>query len=292
MPFNIGDLVTRNSYNNDTIFKIIDIDSNIAILKGVNIRLEADSDLSDLKKVEQTQNIKDDKNFLDRFQVELNRDEYFYLPGKVVHIDGDEDYLSRCMDFYNNVHVKAYGINLKEDDIADKIENIIEEYKPDILVITGHDAFYKKMGSEKNNNNYKNTKNFINAVKNARKIESHDKLIIIAGACQSNYEELIKAGANFASSPKRVNIHALDPAIIASSVALSDRNKPIDLLSILEKTKYGKDGMGGIITNGTMYVGYPRWLIKLKKTLKVKREKNYILNLMVLEIKLKNLKAL
>ena len=26
MPFNIGDLVTRNSYNNDTIFKIIDID--------------------------------------------------------------------------------------------------------------------------------------------------------------------------------------------------------------------------------------------------------------------------
>lgn len=258
MPFNIGDLVTRNSYNNDTIFKIIDIDSNIAILKGVNIRLEADSDLSDLKKVEQTQNIKDDKNFLERFQVELNRNEYFYLPGKVVHIDGDEDYLSRCMDFYNNVHVKAYGINLKEDDIADKIENIIEEYKPDILVITGHDAFYKKMGSEKNNNNYKNTKNFINAVKNARKIESHDKLIIIAGACQSNYEELIKAGANFASSPKRINIHALDPAIIASSVALSDKNKPIDLIKILEKTKYGPKGIGGIITNGCMYVGYPR----------------------------------
>ena len=32
----------------------------------------------------------------------------------------------------------------------------------------------------------------------------------------NNYEDLIKAGANFASSPKRVNIHALDPAIIAS----------------------------------------------------------------------------
>ena len=52
MPFNIGDLVTRNSYNNDTIFKIIDIDSGIAILKGVNIRLFADSELADLKKVE------------------------------------------------------------------------------------------------------------------------------------------------------------------------------------------------------------------------------------------------
>ena len=258
MPFNIGDLVTRNSYNNDTIFIITDIDNGIATLKGVNIRLEADANLDDLKKVQDVDNIKDDKNFLDRFEVHLNRDEYFYLPGKVVHIDADEDYLSRCMDFYNKVHVKAYGLNIKESDIKDKIKNIIEEYSPDILVITGHDAYYKKLGDESDNNNYKNTKNFIEAVKVARKIQSHDKLIIIAGACQSNYEELIKAGANFASSPKRINIHALDPAIIASSVALSDKNKPIDLIGILEKTKYGAKGIGGIITNGCMYVGYPR----------------------------------
>ena len=96
-------------------------------------------------------------------------------------------------------------------------------------------------------------------MKEARKYESsHEKLFIIAGACQSNYEELIKAGANFASSPKRINIHALDPAIIASSISLSERNKNIDLISIIEKTKYGTEGVGGIITNGTMYVGYPR----------------------------------
>jgi len=258
MPFNIGDMVTRNSYNNDTIFIITDIDNGIATLKGVNIRLEADANIDDLKKVQETNNINDDKSFLDRFDVHLNRDEYFYLPGKVVHIDSDEDYLSRCMDFYNKVHVKAYGINLKETDIPNKIKELLDEYNPDILVITGHDAYYKKLGDESNNNNYKNTKNFINAVKVARKLESHDKLIIIAGACQSNYEELIKAGANFASSPKRINIHALDPAIIASSVALSDKNKPIDLINILDKTKYGPKGIGGIITNGCMYVGYPR----------------------------------
>ena len=93
----------------------------------------------------------------------------------------------------------------------------------------------------------------------ARKYEkSHEKLVIIAGACQSNYEELIKAGANFASSPKRVNIHALDPAIIAVSLALTERNKEVDLVNLLEKTKYGKDGMGGLKCNGLMYVGYPR----------------------------------
>ena len=73
-----------------------------------------------------------------------------------------------------------------------------------------------------------------------------------------DYEELIKAGANFASSPKRINIHALDPAIIASRMSLSDINKDIDLKDIISSTKYGKEGIGGIITKGTMYMGYPR----------------------------------
>lgn len=256
--FNVGDLVTRNSYNNDTIFKIIDIDNNIATLKGINIRLFADSELSDLRKVDSKEKIKDDDVFLDRFDIKLDRNEYFYLPGKVLHIDGDEDYLERCMDFYKQVHVKAIGFKAREEDISNHIKKLLDEYNPDILVITGHDAYYKKIGNESNNDNYKNTSNFIKGVKEARKYYDHNRLIIIAGACQSNYEELIKAGANFASSPKRINIHALDPAIIASSVALSDKSKPIDLINILEKTKYGSKGIGGIITNGTMYVGYPR----------------------------------
>ena len=257
MLFNIGDIVTRNSYNNDVFFKIIDIDNDIAVLEGVNIRLSADSKLDDLKKENKINN--DDDEILDRFDnTILNRDEYFYLPGKILHIDADSDYLKRCMKFYEKINIKAKGIKLKETEIKDNIGRLLDEYKPDILVITGHDAYYKKMGSEENNKNYKNTTNFINAVREARKNYNHENLIIIAGACQSNYEELIKAGANFASSPKRINIHALDPAIIASNLALSDRNKTIDLLKILDKTKYGKDGMGGIITNGTMYVGYPR----------------------------------
>lgn len=83
-------------------------------------------------------------------------------------------------------------------------------------------------------------------------------MIIIAGGCQSDYEELIKAGANFASSPKRINIHALDPAIIASKLSLSDVTQDIDLKGILEKTKYGSAGIGGVKTRGTMYIGYPR----------------------------------
>jgi len=151
----------------------------------------------------------------------------------------------------------AYGIRIKEQDISYEIGKYLNQFKPNILVITGHDAMYNRSSKK----TYKNSDNFIRAIEEARKYEeSQERLIIIAGACQSNYEELIKSGANFASSPKRVNIHALDPAIIASSLALSDRSAPIDLLDIIERTKYKEEGVGGIITNGTMFKGYPRWI--------------------------------
>lgn len=254
----IGDLVSRKSHNNDVLFKIISIVNNKAILLGVNVRLIADSELSDLVI---SDNIEEDNEIIDRNIKEFNfdRTNYFYLPGKILHIDGDDNYLERSMRFYNNIGIKANGLCLKEDEIYLKINNLIKEYRPDILVITGHDAYYRKKGNKDDINNYQNSINFVKAIKEVRKLEkSQDKLIIIAGACQSDYEELIKAGANFASSPKRINIHALDPAIIASSIAFSDKNQSIDLIKLIEKTKYGSDGIGGIITNGTMYVGYPR----------------------------------
>jgi len=256
MLFNIGDIVTRISYDNDIFFEIIDIKDNIAYLKGINIRLEADSILDDLIKVND-HNVIDDERITEDItnSFNLDREEYFYLPGKILHIDGDESYLDRCMNFYKKFNIMAYGVCLKEKDIEFEIKKYLEELNPDIVVITGHDAYYKKK------NDYKNTKNFIDSVKIARSYEKNqDKLVIIAGACQSDYEELIKAGATFASSPKRINIHALDPAIIASYIALYDRNKVIDIIDVLSKTKSGSDGMGGVAVKGSMYVGYPRWI--------------------------------
>lgn len=260
MSFTIGDFVSRNSYGNDIIFKVVSINQDQVELSGVDVRLCADSNADDLRK-EDSSKLNDDKEILDRFEgvTTLDRDEFFYLPGKVLHIDSDVDYLNRCMKFYDNAGIKAYGLNLQEDEVSSKIGKYLNDLSPDIVIITGHDSYLKNKNNKKDLNNYKNSKNFVDAIEEARKYEdSPDKLIIIAGACQSNYEELIKAGANFASSPKRVNIHALDPAIVAVSTALSDRNKSIDLLDILNKTKYGPDGIGGIITNGSMYTGYPR----------------------------------
>ena len=49
----VGDFVTRNSYGNDIVFRVIKIDQNIATIKGEEFRLIADSPLYDLKKHEQ-----------------------------------------------------------------------------------------------------------------------------------------------------------------------------------------------------------------------------------------------
>lgn len=262
MKFKVNDLVTRNSYGNDMVFRIIRIteDENY-ILKGVNIRLIADSPKEDLVLYDEADDIEEERAFITKIKPEfhLNRNDYFYLPGKILHIDADPDYLKRCLDYYHEASLMAVGVNLKEDEVPFQIRTLLEDTNPSIVVITGHDAYYKRKGKLHDLSSYKNSENFVEAVKEARKYEkSHDKLAIIAGACQSDYEELIQAGANFASSPKRVNIHALDPAIIAARLSLSDVSEDIDLKGILETTKYGSDGIGGIKTKGTMYVGYPR----------------------------------
>lgn len=249
-----GDFVTRKSHNNDIIFKVISISEDIVYLKGVYDRLYADSDIFDLVKTDE----KPDDFFIE-LDINNDRTSYFYLPGKILHIDGDNEYLEKCLKFYKRNKIYAVGKKINENDIAKQIPLLLKEIKPDILVITGHDAYYAKKGNKNDINNYKNSKNFVKAIKQARNYEkSHERLVIIAGACQSDYEDLIKAGANFASSPKRVNIHALDPAIIASTIALTKTDTQINVPELLEKTKYGSNGMGGIITNGLMYVGYPR----------------------------------
>lgn len=261
MNFKIGDIVSRISHHHDILFKIVSIDHNIVFLQGVNVRLCADSYIDDIVSANDINDLDEDDEIIRKNvkDFKIDRDSYFYIPGKILHIDGDDEYLDRCMHFYHSLGIKANGITLKESVISSKIISLIKEYRPDIVVITGHDAYYSKKNNVEDINNYQNTSNFIKAIKEVRKYEKNqDKLIVVAGACQSNYEELIRAGANFASSPKRINIHALDPAIVASSLAFSDKNQSIDLIHVLEKTKYGSDGIGGIITNGTMYVGYPR----------------------------------
>ncbi len=248
-----GDIVTRNKYNNDYLFRVTDIKDNIYYLSGINIRLYATSTIEDLRKEERL--VINDEEIIDKIEIKPidYRDDYFYLPGKILHIDADEEYLNRCLKFYKKVGLKVYGILDKEDNISGNIERYLNDIKPDIVVITGHDVFLK------GENKYQNSENFEKAIEKARKYEnSPEKLKIIAGACQSDFQRLIKSGANFASSPKRVNIHALDPAIVAANIALTENTKELNLIDTLKKTKCGPDGMGGIKCYGSMIVGFPK----------------------------------
>ena len=249
--FKIGDLVTRKKYGNDIIFKIDKIQNNIIYLKGIDIRLYADTKEDDLVLA----TISKKKEIINSVR-ELKTNEYFYIPGIILHIDGDKEYLEKCLNFYKEQKIKCFGYQFKESDFKSNITKLLIKHNPSILVITGHDAHYQK---RKNNESYKNSKYFIETVIEARKYKSsHKDLVIIAGACQSDYEGLINVQSTFASSPKTINIHALDPAIIASTVALTDKTEVIDIEKTLAKTKYGSDGMGGIIINGMMNTGYPR----------------------------------
>ena len=94
----VGDYVTRISYDNDILFIIVAIEDDVAYLKGIDVRLYADSNLDDLELAsvkEDSNSDRDDvKNIKNMFN--LDRSEYFYLPGKILHIDGDS-----CLCIFN-----------------------------------------------------------------------------------------------------------------------------------------------------------------------------------------------
>ena len=141
--------------------------------------------------------------------------------------------------------VYFYDINKSSQKV---IEKIILEITPDIIVFTGHDQYYGE--NIKDLDNYENSKYFIKAIRVVRK--HFLDVVIIAGACSSHFEALIGSGANFASSPKRVNTHTYDPAICAIKVATTPYDQRVDFRNIYKYIENGKDAIGGIETNGKM----------------------------------------
>ena len=87
---------------------------------------------------------------------------------------------------------------------------------------------------------------FINTVKEARKKSLKKEMVIFAGACQSYYEGLIMAGANFASSPARILIDVMDPLIVAEKVAKTSVEKFVTIRDIENDLRDGQKGISGI----------------------------------------------
>jgi spore coat assembly protein len=145
--------------------------------------------------------------------------------------------------------------------MSDMLYRLLPQIKPDIVVITGHDGVLKHRAPNELHklSNYKNSQNFVNAVRTSREYEKNrDNLIVVAGACQSHFEALLHAGANFASSPGRILIHALDPVYIAIKASYTSIRETINLPDVIHGTISGIDGVGGIETLGRHRVGLPK----------------------------------
>lgn len=279
------DIVGRLSYDCDILFRVIDFKEEhgrkFAVLYGADIRLIADAPMEDLIMVSPTVRAKIEKKYssleeqslqLFRQDVELIKQKteydatdgyskpysYFQMPGRVLHLDGDPAYLEKCLSLYEKIGVPVTGIHCNEKEMYMKIGQLIDYYRPDILVITGHDSYSKAKGKKTDINAYRHSKHFVQTVREARKKVPHlDQLVIFAGACQSHFESIIHAGANFASSPYRVNIHALDPVYIVAKISFTPFMERINVWDVLRNTLTGERGLGGIETRGVLRTGMP-----------------------------------
>lgn len=53
------------------------------------------------------------------------------------------------MDYYKQNKVFAIGRKIDEETVSDDIISYLKDAKPDIVIITGHDAYMKKKGDKK-----------------------------------------------------------------------------------------------------------------------------------------------
>lgn len=273
-----GDIVVRKSYGKDIIFRVINIlnkpEEKIAVLNGVIERIEADSKIADLELVDK-QKVKDilrkmdskienriekskqqweDRNYRIGVVTNQTRAKEKIITGKILHLDGDRKYSEKSYRYYRKLGLNAIVKYIPEYRQPRVVYQLLESYNPDILVITGHDGMIKRGMRYNDIYNYRNSRYFIETVKEARKYDKQKgkKLVIFAGACQSYFEAIISAGANFASSPARILIDFLDPLVVAEKIALTEKYKYITIDDIAYELRDGRDGIGGIGANGKM----------------------------------------
>ena len=281
---NIGDIVIRKSYDGDIKFKVVDIKienaEKIYVLKGTSVRIIADSREDDLEVVEEDYQGEQEKilnkrvcrainnaiNYRQENNINIvsnqkkNRNELvFGRPGKILHIDGDSEYMENCLKVYKQLNLDAIGRTIPESKQPKVVVSLVKEYKPDIVVITGHDSISKKTQDYLDIDCYRNSKYYIDSIKALRNYNSsYDELVIFAGACQSCYEAILDAGANFASSPGRVLIHCLDPVFVCEKIAYTQIDKVAPITDIIDNTITGIRGIGGLQTRGKYREGYPK----------------------------------
>ncbi len=254
-----NDIVVRKSYKKDLIFYVDKITQEKVYLKGIINRIEADAPITDLELIGKNKYSRYIDNFDNRIKQRISKSllmtkKIKKQTGKILHLDGDKKYSQKANRYYQAVGLNAIVKNIDESKQPKILKNLLVTYNPDILIVTGHDAMYKKSIGYYNINNYRNSKYFVECVKLAREYDLmyNKTTVIFAGACQSYFEALIAAGANFASSPGRILIDFLDPIVVAETIACTKRHKYVTINDIVEELRDGKIGVDGIGANGRL----------------------------------------
>ena len=144
-----GDIVSRNSYGNDIIFSVKRIiklvnKKQIAILKGIDVRVEADAPLEDLKIVGKEElgfrEKKLEEKIMKRIERERiqkgNRRKEIVYTGRILHLDGDKKYSEKSIMYYKKMGLNAIVRNIPENKQSKLVYKLLQIYNPDILVIT------------------------------------------------------------------------------------------------------------------------------------------------------------
>lgn len=282
--FKVGDIVSRKSHGHDIVFKVVDIKTNgnegeKIVVQGIDYRIEADAPEDDLELLSESKSqsirkqvdawaISSLKKLKDKRSEGLSQKinlpfarstVMFDRTGKILHLDGASDFIQKCKDHYAQLGLDAIVLGIAEKDQPSRVKELLGQYSPDILVLTGHDGVASGNVNYNDISNYRNSAYYVSAVQEARKYErSLEDLVIFAGACQSDYEAILNAGANFSSSPKRVLIHMYDPVTIAEKVAVTHIDKVLLIDEVVQGVKSGFDGIGGLQTRGRARSGAPK----------------------------------
>lgn len=145
-----GDIISRNSYENDIMFyvkKILKLANGqkIAILKGIDVRVEADAPVEDLKIVGKEEQIKREKEFekriINKIQKEKiiehnSRRKEIIHTGRILHLDGDKKYSAKSIMYYKKMGLNATVKNIPENRQSKVVYRLLTIYNPEILVIT------------------------------------------------------------------------------------------------------------------------------------------------------------
>lgn len=205
-----GAIVGRKSYSKDILFIVKNIiptkNGDIAILRGIVERIEADSDIEDLemipkenvktylknkeeelnKKIEKSRIEQENKNYKIGILMRNTRSKEKIVTGKILHLDGDKKYSEKSFHYYKKLGLNAIVKNIPEYKQPKVVYQLLSVYQPDILVVTGHDAILKRGMNYYDIYNYRNSKYFIETVKEARRYDKeNEKQLVIFARCMS-----------------------------------------------------------------------------------------------------------